>query len=151
MATEIERKFLVTGEIPDGDDTDIVQGYLSLDPDRTVRVRIAGSRATLTIKGRTTGISRAEFEYTIPPEEAEQLLDLAIGTPIEKTRRRVPAGEHLWEIDTFHGANDGLVVAEIELGSESESFPHPEWLGEEVSADRRYLNSHLTQQPFSTW
>ncbi len=151
MATEIERKFLVSGEIPDGDDTRIVQAYLNLDPQRTVRVRIEDDAATLTIKGKTEGLSRAEFEYAIPLDNAEELLKLAEGPAIEKTRRRVPLGSHTWEIDTFHGANHGLVIAEIELRSESEEFVRPDWLGAEVSADRRYLNSQLCQQPFSRW
>ena len=151
MATEIERKFLVDGEIPAGDDTHIIQAYLSLDPQRNVRVRIENDAATLTIKGKTVGISRAEFEYTIPLDDAKELLKLAAGSAIEKVRRRVPSGDHTWEIDTFHGANQGLIVAEIELNSESEEFTRPSWLGEEVSSDPRYLNSQLCQRPFNSW
>ena len=151
MATEIERKFLVAGEIPDGTDTEIVQAYLSLDPERTVRIRVESGSATLTIKGRTAGISRSEHEYPIPLADAEEMLPIAIGSAIEKTRRRVPAGEFTWEIDTFHGANAGLVVAEIELSSESEEFEKPPWLGKEVSADPRYLNAHLAVTPFRDW
>lgn len=151
MATEIERKFLVSGEIPAGEETKITQAYLNLDPERTVRVRIESGIATLTIKGKTEGISRAEIEYEIPLADAEGILKLAVGSAIEKTRRRVAIGEHTWEIDTFHGANAGLVVAEIELSSESEKFDHPVWLGEEVSGDSRYANSQLVERPFTGW
>jgi adenylate cyclase len=151
MATEIERKFLVTGELPDGQDTDIVQAYLSLDPERTVRVRIESGSATLTIKGRTEGISRLECEYPIPLADARELLGLALGEPVEKTRRRSRVGIHTWEIDRFHGANDGLVVAEIELETESDTFERPSWLGEEVSSEARYLNAKLAQAPYGSW
>lgn len=151
MATEIERKFLVSGEIPDGEDTHIAQAYLNLDPHRIVRVRIEDGSATLTIKGKTEGISRPEFEYPIPLEDARQLLKLAAGSPIEKTRRRIPAGAYVWEVDTFHGANQGLIVAEIELPSETSDFEKPDWLGEEVSDDFRFQNSNLSQQPYSSW
>lgn len=151
MATEIERKFLVSGTIPAGDETHMLQAYLNFDPQRTVRVRIGDDSATLTIKGKTEGISRAEFEYPIPLDDARSLLDLAVGSVIEKTRRRVLVGEHTWEVDTFAGANRGLVVAEIELSSESEQFDKPEWVGDEVSGDKRYLNSLLAQHPFTDW
>ena len=151
MATEIERKFLVAGDIPDGEDNDITQAYLNLDPGRTVRVRIESGQATLTIKGRNTGISRPEFEYPIPLADATELLKLSLGAAIEKTRRRVIAGELTWEIDTFRGANTGLVVAEVELQSEGQAFDRPDWLGAEVSDDPRYCNSMLVETPFCNW
>ena len=151
MPTEIERKFLVRGELPDGDDTQIVQGYLSLDLERIVRVRIESGRATLTIKGKPTGISRPEFEYPIPEQDAVELLKLAVGQPIEKTRRRIASGGSTWEVDIFDGANQGLVVAEIELQSESDEFERPEWLGDEVTDDPRYANCMLIQAPFGEW
>lgn len=151
MATEIERKFLVSGEIPDGDDSTIVQAYLNLDPERTVRVRIESGQATLTIKGKTRGISRAEFEYPIPEADAIELLKLAIGKAIEKTRRRIVVGKFTWEIDIFGAANLGLIVAEIELQSESDGFEKPSWLGAEVTSDLRYANSNLIKLPFTTW
>ena len=151
MATEIERKFLVAGELPEGEDSQIAQAYLSLDPERTVRVRIESGVATLTIKGKAQGISRAEFEYVIPLEEAEHILELAVGSAIEKTRRRIVVGKHTWEVDIFHGANEGLVVAEIELECEHDDFVKPDWLREEVSSDRRYFNSSLVSTPFKDW
>ena len=151
MATEIEKKFLVAGEIPAGEDSEIAQAYLSLTPERTVRVRIRSGKATLTIKGRPTGISRPEFEYEIPFDDARQLLELAVGAPVEKTRRCIPAGDFTWEVDTFHGANEGLVVAEIELQSERDHFERPDWLGDEVTDDPRYLNSNLVTKPFREW
>jgi len=151
MPTEIERKFLVRGELPDGDDTQIVQAYLSLDLERIVRVRIESGRATLTIKGKPTGISRPEFEYAIPEPDAVELLKLAVGQPIEKTRRRIASGGSTWEVDIFGGANQGLVVAELELQSESDEFERPEWLGDEVTDDPRYANCNLIQAPFGKW
>ncbi|HEX5276767.1 MAG TPA: CYTH domain-containing protein [Fluviicoccus sp.] len=152
MPLEIERKFLVTGQAwrtPDG--VLYRQGYLNRDKTRTVRVRIAGDRAFLTIKGVSTGATRVEFEYEIPVGEAAQLLTLCDGPLIEKTRHRVTVGAHVWEVDEFHGDNDGLVVAEIELGSEDEAFERPEWVTVEVTEDARYYNSNLAVKPFSTW
>ena len=151
MATEIERKFLVTGEIPSGDSSDIHQAYLSLDPERTTRVRIDDRTASLTVKGRTEGISRKEFEFEIPLEDAQELLGLSVGYPIRKTRTRVPHGDLKWEIDVFHDLNAGLVVAEIKLGSEDDDLELPEWVGEEVSHDPRFLNACLAQHPFTEW
>lgn len=153
MAHEIERKFLVTGETWRTGTAGVpyVQGYLSQDPDRVVRVRRAGDRAFLTIKGRTRGITRPEFEYPIPLADAEELLKLCQGSLVEKTRFTVPwAGKH-WEVDVFHGANTGLVVAELELASEEEPFERPPWLGAEVSQDPRYANVRLAACPFSRW
>ena len=153
MPTEIERKFLVADDSwRDGSaGVRISQGYLSQDPDRTVRVRIGGEGAWLTIKGRTEGITRAEFEYAIPVAEARELLALCLPTIIDKTRYRVSFGEHKWEIDVFHGENHGLVIAELELADEAISPALPPWIGEEVSADARYFNSCLASRPFANW
>ena len=153
MGIEIERKFLVVGEAwrqglsPER----LSQGYLNRDKQRTVRVRIAGQQAWLTIKGESRGATRAEFEYPIPVADARQMLALADGPCIEKIRWRVSHGGMLWEIDEFLGENAGLVVAEIELESEDQAFERPDWLGEEVTADTRYFNSSLAKQPFSRW
>jgi adenylate cyclase len=151
MPSEIERKFLVTGDFPRDESTEITQGYLSLDPLRTIRVRAESGKAMLNIKGKTVGITRAEFEYSIPLDEAETLLKLSLETIIEKTRYRVRQNFHTWEIDVFKGANEGLIVAEIELQSEAEEFEKPEWLGEEVSTDPRYTNARLATTPFKAW
>ncbi len=151
MAVEIERKFLVSGEIPDGEKTDIVQGYLSLDRGRTIRVRIESGVATINVKGRTEGYSRVEFEYPVPLDDAREMMELCIGSPIEKTRRRVPHGGFIWEVDVFRGANEGLIVAEIELESEADTFEIPDWIGAEVTKDPRYFNSMLMRNPFCEW
>ena len=126
------------------------QGYLANTPARNVRVRIADREAFLTIKAQADGISRLEFEYPIPIEDAQALLALCTGV-IEKYRHHVMHAGHLWEIDEFLGQNAGLIVAEIELSAKSEVFEHPVWLGQEVTQDTRYLNSQLSQHPFSTW
>ena len=152
MPLEIERKFLVSGHAWRSADAVLYrQGYLNRDKQRTVRVRIAGDRAFLTIKGVSSGATRVEFEYEIPVSEAAQLLTLCDGPLIEKTRHRVTVGPHVWEVDEFHGDNDGLVVAEIELGSEDEAFARPEWVTVEVTEDARYYNSNLAVRPFRTW
>ena len=153
MATEIERKFLVIpGAWSPGDrGCPIQQGYLCLDPERTVRVRIAGERAFMTVKGRTTGISRTEIEFPLAMEDAENLMDLCHRPRIEKTRHELVHGGMTWEIDVFHGENDGLIVAEVELPSEDHPFESPAWLGVEVSEDHRYSNAALSKQPFLTW
>jgi CYTH domain-containing protein len=154
MGEEIERKFLVTGDAwrAQASGTRFRQGFLSTDPDRTVRVRVAGARGMLTIKGRTVGARRPEYEYEIPLDDAEQMLDSLCERPlIEKVRFELRAGAHLWEIDVFEGDNAGLVVAEIELQSEDESFERPDWLGEEVTDDPRYFNANLVESPFRTW
>lgn len=152
MPVEIERKFLVAGtawRTPDGQR--IVQGYLNRDKARTVRVRIAGSQAFLTIKGATTGATRAEFEYPIPLADAEALLGLCDGPLIDKVRHRVAFGGLLWEVDEFLGENAGLVVAEVELASEDQTVDLPPWVGEEVTHDPRYFNSSLATRPFRQW
>lgn len=151
MAMEIERKFLVIGEPPLFGGVEMVQAYLSKVPGCTVRVRKEGDRAVLTVKGMTVGISRKEFEYEIPYADAQEIIDMAEGGTVEKTRYYHRCGEHLWEIDVFKGANAGLVVAEIELTSEDEEFTKPVWVGEEVTGDRRYANSSLLAVPFCDW
>ncbi len=153
MALEIERKFLVVNDSwkQESVATRIVQGYISRDPDRIVRVRIAGEFAYLTIKGRPTGITRTEIEFPIPLAEAHALLPLCLPPLIDKTRYTITVGSHLWEIDEFYGENVGLVVAEIELAQENEIFQPPPWLGREVSHNRNYSNSHLTQHPYTAW
>lgn len=151
MGIEIERKFLVRGEAWRSEDRQkIVQGYLSRDA-VTVRVRHAGDAAVLTIKGPAQGLSRPEFEYAIPVSDAAELLSLCGHRIIRKTRHRVHYGGYLWQVDEFAGDNAGLVVAEIELQSESESPPHPPWLGVEVSADRRFTNASLAERAYRNW
>lgn len=155
MALEIERKFLVTGDFrrETFEVSRIRQGYLNSHPGRTVRVRVRDERAYLTIKGASdeNGLSRYEFEQAIPLEDAEELLKICEPGMIDKERFLVKKGNHTWEIDVFHGENEGLIVAELELRSEDEPFERPDWLGEEVSGDRRYYNSELTKHPFHRW
>ena len=152
MAIEIERKFLVVGDAwRDAPGVAYAQGYLNRDKARTVRVRLAGGRAWLTVKGASTGATRAEFEYEIPPADAEQLLALCDGPLVRKLRRVVVHAGSTWEVDEFLGENAGLVVAEIELPSEDAPFEPPPWLGAEVTHDPRYFNSNLAAQPFSGW
>ena len=152
MGIEIERKFLVIGTAwRQGVGVRFSQGYLNRDQTRTVRVRLAGSQAFLTIKGLSVGASRAEFEYEIPAADAEQLLKLSDGPVIEKIRRVVDFAGSTWEVDEFLGENAGLVVAEIELQSEDQKFSKPDWLGEEVTHDARYFNSSLATSPFGSW
>ena len=155
MATEIERKFIVKGDFSKEvcDSQRIVQGYICSQPGRTVRIRIRGEKGFLTIKGPPDdkGLSRYEFEQEIPLPDAERLLTLCEPGAIDKVRHLVRVGKHTWEVDVFHGANEGLVMAEIELASEDEPFEKPDWIGEEVSGDRRYYNSMLTKEPYSQW
>ncbi|HER34212.1 MAG: CYTH domain-containing protein [Halothiobacillaceae bacterium] len=155
MATEIERKFLLATEAW-RDEVEraerMVQGYLNDQGPVSVRARIAGSRAWLNIKSRTLGVSRDEFEYEIPLADAERMLDcLTTGPVIDKTRHLVRHGDHLWEIDEFHGENDGLIVAEVELDHVDETVERPAWLGEEVSDQARYYNVSLVKKPYSQW
>jgi adenylate cyclase len=153
VAAEIERKFLVRDDSwNDGSPgVRIAQGYLSLDPERSVRVRLAGENAWLTVKGRTEGITRAEFEYPIPVDDARALLAICLPSVIDKTRHRIGFAGHLWEIDVFHGTNEGLVMAEVELDDESAAPALPLWAGEEVSDDVRYYNTSLASRPFGLW
>ncbi len=155
MALEIERKFLVCGEFmaEATGSSDIVQGYLSHDPDRTVRVRIRDDRGFVTVKGKSgdSGMDRYEWEKEIPADDARELLRLCDRYPVMKTRYIVPFREHNFEVDVFHGENEGLVMAELELASVDEEFEKPLWLGEEVTSDSRYYNSSLAVKPFSRW
>jgi adenylate cyclase len=152
MALEIERKFLVTGtDWRQGMGTRFRQGYLSRDKQRTVRVRLAGEQAFLTIKGPTRGATRSEFEYEIPVADAEAMLALCDGPLVDKIRRVVVFEGMAWEVDEFLGDNAGLVVAEIELASEDQPFARPPWLGCEVTDDARYFNSNLAAFPFNRW
>ena len=151
--TEIERKFLVAGEYKaeSFDATRITQGYISTTPGRTVRVRVRGEKGYLTIKGPVTGLTRFEWEKEIPADEAGMLMGLC-SQVIDKTRYLVKASDgHVWEVDEFYGDNEGLTVAEVELGSEDEAFVKPGWLGDEVTGDRRYYNSSLTINPYKNW
>jgi len=149
MPQEIERKFLVTSDSWRGRAVGVTyrQGYLSKDPERTVRVRIAGDDAFLTVKGLTTGNSRPEFEYRIPLADAEAMLGLCEGPLVEKTRFEIPHAGRVWEVDEFLGDNCGLV----ELASDGDEFEVPDWIGREVSGDPRYYNSNLAITPFSRW
>ena len=152
MGTEIERKFLVQGDgWRSAAGLRLSQGYLCRDVARTVRVRLAGSQAFLTVKGASVGATRAEFEYPIPVDDARQLLALCDGPLIDKTRHTLNHAGMVWEVDEFHGANEGLVVAEIELASEDQAFGKPPWLGREVTDDARYFNSYLAAHPYTTW
>ncbi|KIA87114.1 CYTH domain-containing protein [Flavobacterium sp. AED] len=153
---EIERKFLVKDDSFKRDaftENHIAQGYLSSVPERTVRVRIKGKKGFLTIKGisNESGLSRFEWEKEIPVEEAKNLLLLCEKGVIDKTRFEVKLGNHVYEIDVFHGQNDGLIIAEIELGSENETFEKPNWLSNEVTNDKHYYNSYLSNNPYKSW
>lgn len=155
MGQEIERKFLVKGEFKHlaHSSHDIVQGYLSSVAERSVRVRIYGEQAFLTVKGITnaSGLSRFEWEKEIDKGEALALIKLCEPGVIEKKRYLIPIGQHIFEVDEFYGDNKGLIVAEIELTSENESFDIPEWLGEEVTGVKKYYNSELSKHPYKKW
>ena len=153
---EIERKFLVNSDaflklfkVKNR----IVQGYLSSVPERTVRVRIKGDKGYLTIKGKgnESGLSRMEWEKEIDVKEAEQLLQLCESGVIDKIRYEIQSGNHIIEVDVFEGENKGLIMAEIELKSENESYEKPDWLGNEVTANEKYYNAYLSKNPFKTW
>jgi adenylate cyclase len=154
MGIEIERKFLVAGDgwRTLGAPVLLRQGYLSADPERTVRVRIEGEQGVLTIKSKNEGASRGEWEYPIPLPDAEELLDRLCERPlVEKYRRRIDFQGFTWEVDEFLGENAGLVVAEIELPAEDAVFDLPDWIGKEVTGERRYYNSSLIRLPYSKW
>jgi adenylate cyclase len=153
MGVEIERKFLLAGDAwrSLGEPLLLRQGYLSSDRDRVVRVRVEGDQAYLTIKGKSVGATRGEWEYPIPLVDANELLALCEQPLIEKFRRRIEFAGNVWEVDEFLGANQGLVVAEIELASEDQAFERPDWIGAEVTHDPRYFNSALARHPFSAW
>lgn len=153
MGVEIERKFLLAGDgwRSLGDAVSMRQGYLSSDKARVVRVRVEGEQAYLTIKGKSVGATRGEWEYPIPLADARELLALCEQPLVEKTRRRIDFRGHTWEVDEFFGVNAGLVVAEIELPSEQASFDKPDWVGAEVTDDPRYYNSSLVKRPYTSW
>ena len=155
MGREIERKYLLKNDDwrrCAGSGVAYRQGYLSLDPDRSVRVRVAGDRAFLTVKGKSEGASRSEFEYPIPTDDAEQMLKtLCVKPLIEKTRYIVKNGKLKWEIDEFAGENKGLVIAELETADDQQEIVKPDWLGSEVTGDPRYFNVSLVQHPYSKW
>lgn len=156
MGQEIERKFLVSGDCYKAEAAAavrITQGYLCSASGRTVRVRVKGDRGYITVKGRGScgGMSRFEWEKEIPVEEARELMKLCEPGIIDKTRYLVPKGTHTFEVDEFYGDNEGLTVAEVELGSEDEVFERPSWLSSEVTGDRRYYNSALTKNPYKNW
>ena len=153
---EIERKFLVlSNEFIKEAFTNkrIVQGYLSSNPERTVRIRIKGDKAFLTIKGKgnETGTTRLEWEMEIPIEDAEKLFLICEEGVIDKIRYEIKVGKHIYEVDVFSGKNEGLIIAEIELESENESFEKPLWIGKEVTNDERFYNAYLSRKPFKTW
>lgn len=155
MNYEIERKFLVTGDFKSHSFTHwrIMQGYLSSDPQRVVRIRIKGDSAYLTIKSTISGkeLTRYEWETEIPVADAEDMLQFCEEEIIEKTRYLVQTSTHVFEVDEFYGSNQGLIVAEVELKSEDEEFEKPEWLGKEVTHDVRYYNSMLVKTPYNKW
>lgn len=155
MGLEIERKFLVKGDFEAYafKSEDIIQGYLSSVPERIVRVRTKGDKAFLTIKGKSnsSGLSRYEWEHEIPVQDALELIELCEKGVIDKTRYYINSGDHVVEVDVFRGDNSGLIMAEIELADESEDFVKPEWLGEEVTADKRYYNAYLAKNPYKEW
>src|SRR5690625_5370816 len=156
MAYEIERKFLVKNMdfIEKAKSKHyIVQAFLNRNSERTVRIRIKDKEAFLTVKGMSNaeGTTRREWEYAIPVSDAREMLKICEEGVIEKWRYLVSVGTHTYEVDVFEGENDGLIVAEVELASEEESFQKPSWLGEEVTGDEAYYNSNLSQHPYSKW
>ena len=154
MGTEIERKFLLTSDAWKvlAPATRYRQGYLSSRKERTVRVRTINDKGFLTIKGVSAGVTRMEYEYEIPVEDANVLLDELCEQPlIEKNRTKIDFTGSVWEVDEFFGENEGLIVAEIELESEDQQFEKPVWIGEEVSGDSRYFNSSLSRHPYKRW
>ena len=155
MAQEIEKKFLVAGEFKESAKkaTRITQGYLSSVPERTVRVRVKGEKGYITVKGigNDSGASRFEWEKEIPVEDVRDLLKICEPGVIDKTRYLVDCDGHTFEVDEFYGDNEGLVVAEVELGDENEAFTRPSWLGDEVTGDKKYYNSMLMKNPYKNW
>ena len=152
MGQEIERKFLVDPSwTPPGEGVAFEQGYLSSHPERVVRVRVEGTKAKLTIKGSSSGVTRSEHEYPIPLDDARELLQLCEQPIIAKRRHVVEHAGKRWEVDVFSGDNAGLVIAELELRSEDEAYERPPWLREEVSGDARYYNSNLVKSPYKSW
>ncbi|MFD0764258.1 CYTH domain-containing protein [Mucilaginibacter lutimaris] len=155
MPTEIERKFLVDHsrweQIVKPAGNLYKQGYILSEEKRTVRIRVTDTAAYITFKGASTGISRSEYEYTIPVDEGNEILQNFATSTIEKVRYNIYHGGHLWEVDVFSGVNEGLIVAEIELQSEGEAFEKPDWAGREVSHDGRYTNASLSLNPYKNW
>ena len=155
MNQETERKFVISGDYKShvSHSTRIVQGYLCSVPERSIRVRIAGDKGFLTVKGagNASGTTRFEWEHPIPVADAEALLPLCETGSIDKIRHFVPFGGHTFEVDEFFGENEGLTMAEIELTDENEPFDRPEWLGEEVTGDKRYYNAYLCRKPYTKW
>lgn len=155
MGIEIERKFLVNHaqweqlEKPSGEF--YRQGYLLTDPKKTIRVRQTSDKGFLTIKGVSVGATRVEYEYEIPYQEAEELLNQFAVSELSKVRYNISMGNHIWEVDVFSGKNQGLIVAEIELKSEEETFDLPNWIDVEVTGEEKYYNSNLTQNPYENW
>ncbi|MEH2296818.1 CYTH domain-containing protein [Nostoc sp.] len=154
MAKEIERKYLVRGDSWRGlaEGSVYRQGYIATQDKATVRIRIVGEKSYLTIKGPNIKYSRLEFEYAIPVEDAQEILETLCERPfIEKIRYKIESGGLIWEIDEFDGVNKGLILAEVELSDENQQIELPTWIGEEVSDDSRYFNSNLVKHPFSQW
>jgi len=154
MAIEIERKFLVTNNSwqEGAEGTAYKQGYILNSVTNTVRVRVAGNKGILTIKGQANDLTRPEYEYEIPLNDAEEMLSSLCAKPlIEKTRYKLTVANHVWDVDVFHADNQGLVIAEIELSYEQEAFNKPDWLGQEVTGDERYFNAYLVRHPYSSW
>ncbi|XZF14662.1 CYTH domain-containing protein [Chitinophagaceae bacterium MMS25-I14] len=155
MATEIERKYLVNHEawhrLNKPEPLILRQGYIVTDPQKTIRVRISDTKGFITIKGINTGATRAEYEYEIPLKDATELLNGFAVSEINKKRYEIMHEGHLWEVDVFAGDNEGLIVAEIELQSETEQYPLPEWIAAEVTGDNLYYNSNLSLNPYKNW
>ena len=155
MAVEIERKYLVDfdkwNKSTKGLKHFYRQGYILADPEKTIRVRVTDENGFITVKGKSLGASRLEYEYSIPKQDAIELLDQFCLSDVSKFRYMVPFAGKLWEVDEFLAANEGLIVAEIELTSEDEAFKKPEWIGKEVTGIEKYYNSHLAKHPFSKW
>lgn len=152
---EIERKFIVDStkwnSLPKPKGIRIAQGYLSTSPEKTVRVRVKDDKAFLTVKGEVKGISREEIEFEIPTDKAYELLQKFCGAVIQKTRYIVEHDGKKWEVDVFENDNSGLIIAELELNSEDESFSKPDWATHEVTGDKRYYNSYISENPFKIW
>ncbi|HSI89847.1 MAG TPA: CYTH domain-containing protein [Adhaeribacter sp.] len=155
MPIEIERKFLVDEAkwkaLPKPIGRFIRQGYMLTDPDKTVRVRLTDKGGFLTIKGRNVGATRPEYEYQIPNKDAHELLDQFTQNDLTKTRYKIKHAGKTWEIDEFSGENKGLIIAEIELNREDETFELPDWVSQEVTGEKKYYNSRLTENPYNTW
>ena len=155
MAVEIERKYLVHIEkwnrIDKGKKHFYRQGYLLTDPAKTIRVRVTGESGFITIKGKSVGASRQEYEYVIPKQDAIELLNQFCSSDVSKFRYIIPFAGKVWEVDEFLDANEGLIVAEIELSTENEKFETPEWISEEVTGIEKYYNSNLSKRPFKEW